>query len=109
MRWLVLMIVVASLPAHAHPVRIDRDFYKPEPACPRTASWAKLARCQFKTLKIELLQDLPTAKLVAYQAPGYERGTKHLELYLLANGAWVKSGFYADTNAQSELLAFKPA
>jgi hypothetical protein len=107
MRWLPVLIVLASMRADARPARLEDDYYKPEPTCPRGASWQKFARCQFKKLKFELVQDLPAAKLVSYELT-YVKGSKRLELYLLSGGAWIKSGFYAEANASSELLAFQP-
>jgi hypothetical protein len=107
MRWLPLLIVLGSLRADAHPARFEDDYYKPQPVCPPAASWSKFAACAFKKTKIEILQDLPAAKLIAYE-PGYAKGSKRLELYLLAGKAWVKSGFYSETNASTELLAFAP-
>jgi hypothetical protein len=107
MRWLPLLIVLASLRADARPARLDHDFYKPEPPCPRIASWTKFARCKLKNTKFELVHDLPAAKLVSYEI-NYARGTRRLELYLLANGAWLKSSFYAEVIlANSELLGFQ--
>jgi hypothetical protein len=105
MRWLPLLIVLASLRADARPARLDDDYYKPEPVC-RGATWQKFARCQFKKMKFELVHDLPAAKLVSYDVT-YARGSKRLELFLLAGGTWVKSSFYAETNASSELLSFQ--
>jgi hypothetical protein len=58
-------------------------------------------------MKFELVEDLPAAKLVAYEA-SYARGSKRIELYLLTSGGWIKSGFYAEMNASSELLRFQP-
>jgi hypothetical protein len=109
MRWLPLLVVLASLRADARPVRRDLDFddeYRPPPKCAATSSWSKFARCQLKTVKFELLHDLPTAKLVAYElSPA--RASKRLELYVLSANAWIKSSFYSETNATSELLAFQ--
>jgi len=108
MRVLAALIVFASLRADAHPVRDFDDYYKPPPTCPRTGSWAKLARCQFKEVnELRVLQDLPAAKLVSYVPKGYAAGTKRLELYVLSKGSWTKTGFYAETNPQSELLGFE--
>jgi hypothetical protein len=104
-RWLPLLIVLASLRADAHPVRFDDDYYKPPPACPRQANWDKFARCQLKKTKFQVLHDLPAAKLIGYDLD-QTRGSKRLELYVLSGGTWIKSGFYADTNPSSELLDF---
>jgi hypothetical protein len=106
MRWLPVLIVLVSLRADARPARLDDDYYKPQPTCPRVANWTKYARCQFKTLKLELLHDLPAAKLVSYET-NYARGSRRLELYLLSRGVWIKTGFYGETNASSELLGFQ--
>jgi hypothetical protein len=110
MRWLAALIVLASLDASARPRRdddfyYDRELYKPPKPCKRTANWTKHARCQFKTLdNVTMLHDLPGAKLVAYDAGA--DGRRRLELYLMSSGAWVKSGFYAETNPSAELLDF---
>ena len=105
MRWLPLLIVLASLRADARPARLDDDYYKPAPVC-RQANWQKFARCQFKNMKLAVIHDLPAAKLVGYES-NYARGSQRLELYLLSSGSWVKSSFYAETNQNSELLGFQ--
>jgi hypothetical protein len=106
MRWLLPLIVLASFRADAHPARFDDDYYKPPPVCKPSASWPKYARCQFKKLKVDLLQDLPTVKLVTYELD-YARGSKRLELYFLVGKSWTKSSLYAETNASNELIGFQ--
>lgn len=110
MRWLATLSVLATVMAfelaHARPARFDDDTeYKRTAACPRTAVWNKFARCQLKTVKYEVVHDLPAAKLIRYDL-SYARGSKRLELYILANQAWSKSSLYAETNASTELLGF---
>lgn len=104
MRWLPLLIVLACPRAEARPARLG-EYYQPPPGCGATPSWPKFARCQFAKTKFELVHDLPTAKLVS--SDSYARGNKQLALYLLVNGKWTKSGFYAETNATNELLGFQ--
>lgn len=107
MRWLPLVIVLASLHADAKPRRVDRDDgYKPVHVCRREASWKKFAACQLRGARFEMLQDLPEVKLLAVALPGHSRRGNRLELYVLSAGAWAKLAFYAETNATSELLGF---
>lgn len=108
MRWLATLTVLATAMAgeraDARPARFDDDDYK-RTACPRSASWDKVARCQLKGLKYELVHDLPAAKLVRYDV-AYARDSKRLELYILADQAWIKSSLYVDTSPSNELLGF---
>jgi hypothetical protein len=112
MRWLAILIVVASVRADARPRRplVDGD-YQPPPACPRTASWAKFSRCQLKPWKsTTVLYDLTSAKLVALEPANDTRDTRQLRLFLLKSAPvpeWVQSSFYAETNVYTELLAFE--
>jgi hypothetical protein len=112
MRWLAILTVLAtatataSKPADARPARFDDDDYR-RTACPRSASWDKVARCQLKGVKYELVHDLAAAKLVSYEL-AYARGSKRLELYILADQAWIKSALYIETNPSNELLGFAP-
>jgi hypothetical protein len=107
---LILLATATAFAKKPARPRFDDDdyYYKPAPQCPKTGTWAKLQKCQFReATDVQLLRDLPTAKLVAYAPRGYTAGMKRLELYLLANGAWTKSGFYAETSPSAELIAFE--
>lgn len=107
MRWLPLVIVLASLHADARPRRIDIDDAPvPAPACRSEASWKKYAACQLRGARFEILHDLPAVKLLAVALPGPSRRDDRLELYVRSDGAWAKVALHAVTNATSELLAF---
>lgn len=102
-------VLAGALRADAKPARPRHDFdlddrYKPPPVCKPTSDWSKFSRCFLARAAFELVKDLPAAKLVAVD-PG-TRGTKRLELYVLANKAWMKTSFYAETTPTIELLAF---
>jgi hypothetical protein len=79
----------------------------PPPPCPRTASWQKYARCELKGEKLQLLDDRRTVKLVAYTPAGQPRETRYVQLIFLTNGAWMNSGFFTQTNTNSDLVSFK--
>ncbi len=94
--------------AGAHPRRPDADQpIVPRQPCLSTPDWKKFASCQFGSHQIEVLHESATSKLVTY-AIDPARGSKRLELYVLQNGNWLKLGLYAETNASTELVAFKP-
>jgi hypothetical protein len=120
MRWLaclvVLAVVVTAHASHvsAHPVRrpFDGDDvfgprFRPPPPCPRTSRWEKFVACEYKKTKVSVLHDQPTAKLIASVPAGYQAGYRRIELVFLTGGAWVKSGFYTETNPTSELLGYQ--
>ena len=105
------MVLLATATAFARkpPPRFDDDdYYKPTPQCPKTSTWAKLQKCQFANAEdVKLLRDLPNAKLVAYALRGYNAQQRRLELYVLAKSGWMKTGFYAETSPNAELLGFE--
>jgi hypothetical protein len=115
MRWLPPAIVLAAHVADARPIRHfdgDDDFYlekrKPTPVCKPTADWKKFARCNFnREWKIEMLHDLPGAKLIAIEYAPNSHGRKQLAIYLLAK-TWIKAAFYLERNPQLEVLGFAP-
>jgi hypothetical protein len=114
MRWLAVLIVLASLGADARPRRpppIDDDAKQQQP-CRRTSSWTTYMRCNFKMWKSSaVLHDLPNAKVVALEPTNDTRGTRQLRLYFLTGKLvteWVQSGFYAESGMNAELIAFEP-
>jgi len=120
MRWLPLVIVLVWSSAAARPVRIDDEFFRDDvrfrkgrkpkpypPPCKQTTSWRKYTKCQLKGLDIEVIQDQPTLKLIAYKT-NYST-SKVIALHFLSDKAWVQSGFYTEVNATTELLGYRKA
>ena len=130
MRWLALAIVLAAaLRADARPVR-DDDFIHddvfddrfvprrlkkrpstkprkpPPPPCKPNTEFKQFMACQFKGWSLEILHEVPAAKLLTIRAPG-EHARKQLALYLLVDKNWVRAGVYAELNDSTDLLSFK--
>jgi hypothetical protein len=107
----VLLLVLGSAAVDAHPVsgRELRDPFTNQPSSPCEASkaWSKVTACHTRQgTTVSVLYELEGAKLVSLRYPSREDATLHL--YLLDNGIWHRQSFYAATNANSELLSFKP-
>jgi len=113
MRWLAaLLVVVSSQAADARPARPPRfdkdDFTKqlPKP-CPRTNSWTKYASCELKyAQQLQLVHDLPAAKLIAYTENGDRTARRRVELHVMHDGGWVRTAFSGETNQNSEIVKF---
>jgi hypothetical protein len=95
-RWPVLFVLLGLLDSAA--AAAD---------CTRSPAWEKFAACQFRARKHEVVQDLPNAKLVAFDASRPDRVSTELALYVHTGGAWVDVGFRAQLNGTNELLGIE--
>jgi hypothetical protein len=106
----VLLLVLGSAVVHARPSS-HRDLKGPFRAdttsCEASKIWSKVTACLARQgSTVSVLYEIEGAKLLSLRyAP---RADSTLNLYLLDNGMWRRQSFYAATNANSELLSFKP-
>jgi hypothetical protein len=103
-----VLVVVGMATAHAHPVRIDglNDPFARTSPCEVSKVWSKVTSCLARQgYKISVLHETDDAKLVALRGDRATDAT--LGLYMFQHGAWTRQGFYASTNANTELLAFE--
>ena len=96
MRWSVLFVLLGLL----DPAAAAAD-------CTRSPTWEKFARCHFRDRKHEVVKDLPSAKLVAFDAGRPDRVSTQLSLYVLSRGVWSDVGFHAQLNGTNELLGIE--